>query len=362
MPEIQLITTHQTYSVSVEPGSSLLEALRVNNIPVQSVMVLNDADSFVSLTHVITEGDQLRAFSLRNTDFRCVEPQYMVVKNPDAVTEIVRPLQNPALLGLMQFSRLGAMDYVYASVKSTLDRYRELRPKRLPFQLALSPGGDGRVLVECIRRYWDEHPQEEFVAVIVAVGFEDESEHLSAGTALADRFKIPYQALGVREAADELGYKADLGDVSKSYRREHPLDEAEVMLTYWVQNINFRLAERAGRRAILFGYNQEDVIAERLYQAMTGQLLPAYPIRQLEKFDLLAPLSQVPKKLLDAMDVSNSLRNYRLRTASVSYLRSSLYLLAYYVAEQFPALADVLSGASLQAERPDDLLAWLEKQ
>jgi hypothetical protein len=79
----------------------------------------------------------------------------------------------------------------------------------------------------------------------------------------------------------------------------------------------------------------------------------------LDEFDILAPLSQTPKKLLDAMDFANSMRNYNIRAPSVSYLRSSLYFLAYHIAEQFPAIADVISGAPLTAEDPDMILRWL---
>jgi hypothetical protein len=56
-------------------------------------------------------------------------------------------------------------------------------------------------------------------------------------------------------------------------------------------------------------------------------------------FDLIAPLCKIPKKLIDALDIENSHRNYAARRPSVSYLRSSLYFLAYSVVEQFPALA-----------------------
>jgi hypothetical protein len=359
MGNIELVTTAGKYNLAGHPEETLLEVFRRNNIPIQGTMPLDEAGRFVSLSYRIKSGDRLRAYALRNVDFKCVLPHYSLVTAEDPVTELVRPLHSPQNLGLVQFPRESAMQYIYSSVEAALDCYTASRTTKGPLQLALSPGGDGRVLIECIRRYWDEHPEEDFAAVIVAVGFEDEKEHLSAGIELAKRFEIPHEALGVREAADLLGYRGDLNEISEAYRRTFPQDEAEVMLTYWVQNLNFAIATRSGRRAILFGYNQEDVIAERLYQALTGNALEPYPVRRTTDFDLIAPLCQVPKKMLDAMDVENSLRNYRLRTPSVSYLRSSLYLLSYVIAEQFPALADVFSGPYIQPEAPDELLTWL---
>lgn len=360
MPEIKLVTTARSYTLSAHSGSSLLEVFRKNNIPIQGTLTLDERGAFKSLTHMIQPDDRLTAFALRNVDFRCVQPTYTVVPVDNPVAEIVRPLQSPFNLGLVQFTRAGAMDYIYESVRSALRLYIETRDGRRPIQIALSPGGDGRVLVECVRRYWDDNPDEQFHAIIVAVGFEDEKEHLSAGVALAQKFGLPYHALGVREAADLLGYKTDLEQLSRSYRSAFPGDEAEIMLTYWVQNVNFELARADGRRAILFGYNQEDVIAERLYQVMTGRLLPPLPIRLLEEFDVVAPLAQIPKKLLDAMDIENSMRNYRIRSPSVSYTRSSLYLLSYIIAEQFPSIADIMSGGFMTPTAPNEILDWLK--
>ena len=362
MPDIELITTGRSYALHADVGVSLLDVFRRNNIPIQGTLTLDASGEFMSLTHVVGQDDRLRAFALRNVDFRCVLPHYTVVPVDSPVAEIVRPLHGPHNLGLIQFSRASAMDYIYSSVRSALDHYRQARTSKQPLQLALSPGGDGRVLVECVRRYWDEYPDEQFHAVIVAVGFENEEEHLSAGIELANRFRIPYKALNVRAAADLLGYKGDLEHISRLYRAAFPMDEAEIMLTYWVQNVNTSVAADNGRRGILFGYNQEDVIAERLYQVMTGRQLPPLPIRTLQNCDVIAPLCQIPKKLLDAMDVTNSIRNYNMRSPSVSYLRSSLYLLSYIIAEQFPSIADVMSGGYLTPDNPDDLVEWLRHQ
>ncbi|RWC87643.1 MAG: hypothetical protein EOS72_20575 [Mesorhizobium sp.] len=360
MPEVLLVTTANRFALDSKPGMSLLEIFRQNNIPIQGTLTLDENKAFVSLTHVLRPDDRLTAYAMRNVDFRCVQPTYTVVPTDNPVAEIVRPLKSPFHLGIVQFTRPSAMNYIYDSVSSALSRYAETREDRLPIQVALSPGGDGRVLVECIRRYWDENPDEQFHAIIVAVGFEDEQEHLSAGIALAEKYRIPYDALNTREAADILGYESDLESLSKSYRSTFPEDEAEIMLTYWVQNVNFELARRGGRRGILFGYNQEDVIAERLYQVMTGRLLPPLPIRRLDEHDVIAPLAQIPKKLLDAMDIDNSLRNYNIRSASVSYTRSSLYLLSYIVAEQFPSIADVMSGGFITPNAPNEILDWLK--
>jgi hypothetical protein len=115
--------------------------------------------------------------------------------------------------------------------------------------------------------------------VIVAVGFEEEHEHISNAIRIANQFKLPYSAFGVKAAAEMLGYRTDLKTISDAYKSEFPDDEPEVMLTYWVQNLNFHVARQSGRRGIILGYNQEDVVADRLYQLMTAKPLGNFPIR-----------------------------------------------------------------------------------
>jgi hypothetical protein len=336
-----------------------MDALRRLNVPIQGTLITDKNRKFVSLTKALDEGEEVWAYSLRNADFSCALPEYTVLPCERPVTELIRPLQNPKHLGVVQYSRADAMQYIQNSVDQALDEYYR-DSTQATLQVALSPGGDGRVLAECIRAYWNKRPSADFHCVIVAVGFEEENEHISNAIKIAEGFALPYTALGVNAAAEKLGYTTDLKTISEEYKHNFPHDEPEVMLTYWVQNLNFALARENGRRGIILGYNQEDVIADRLYQVMTSKPLGNFPIRRSADFDIIAPLCQIPKKMLDAMDFANSMRNYNIRSPSISYLRSSLYLLAYHIAEQFPALGDVISGAPLAAEDPDLVLRWLK--
>jgi hypothetical protein len=364
MGMISFVTTARTYQIHTHAGESVLEAFRRSNIPVQGTLLLDSERQFLSLTTVLDDGGVAWAYAMRNADFSCVIPEYTLVRSDNPAAEIVRPLNNPKNLGIIQYSREGAMEYIYRSVAEVLLGYLETQSDSPSptLQFALSPGGDGRVLAECLHRFNDENPQVGFHALIVAVGFEDERQHVDNAVSIADRYSLPYTVLGVDEAAASLGYSSDLNVLAMQFRSRFPTDEPEVMLTYWVQQLNFSAARTAGRRAILFGYNQEDVVADRIYQALTGKLLPPFPIRRLGEFDIVAPLCQIPKKMLDAMDTDNSLRNYTIRSPSVSYLRSSLYLLSYILVEQFPAIADILAGHPLEADDPDLIFRWLGDQ
>jgi hypothetical protein len=92
---------------------------------------------------------------------------------------------------------------------------------------------------------------------------------------------------------------------------------------------------------------------------MTGQLLPAFPVRQLKDFDIIAPLCDIDKHLLDSLDVQNSLRNYRARRVSGGDLRSTLYMMAYSLADSFPAVARGLAHGTRWSSQPEELDNWL---
>ena len=370
MGTIRLVSTAREFVIDVRPGEAIVESFRRSNLPVLATLLLSPEGRFVSLSHVPAADEEVVAYSLRNPDFTCLQPSYGLAPAADPCTELIRPLQDPKHLALVQFSRADGFRFAFESFEAIVSSYcgqsggaqagEPAAGKVL--QVALSSGGDGRVLAECIRAYRDRHPETRFHCVITAVGFEDEAEHVGNAVKIAERFDLPYEVYGVNDAADLLGMTTDLEQASHNFRNEFPDDEPEVLGTYWVQQVNFGAARAGRRRAILFGFNQEDVIADRIYQLMTQKHLPPFPVRRLDEFDIVAPLSQVPKKLLDSLDLENSLRNYDMRLPSVSYLRSSLYFIAYMIAESFPAIADVLSGKELQGEDPEEIIQWLASQ
>jgi hypothetical protein len=358
VPTILVRTTACDFEVPLREGEFLLEGLRRANLPLMGFLYTDEAGQFVSLARRVGAGERLVAHSLRNPDFTHLSPTFDLYPSAQPVAEIISSDADRRCV--VQFDRTTGFEYVYTSFVSILDSYLGTLTEPTTLQVALSGGGDGRVLGECIGRYTSEHPTVQFHAVITANGVEGETEHLTSACAIATRFGIPFSSYTEAQSAELLGFTTDLGSAFQRYRREFPDDEAEVVGTYWVQEVNRLTAAAAGRTAILYGFNQEDVIAERLFQALVGSTLPPYPVRHIQGVDLIAPLCKVPKKLIDALDVSNSQRNYAARQPSVSYLRSSLYFLAYTVIEQFPALAAAFIDG-LEAPGSDEVPEFLDR-
>lgn len=359
MGTIRARTTAFDFDLKTRDGESILEALRRSALPAQGFLLHDEDGGFLSLATVPSAGQRVNAFSLRNPDFGVLNPSVQVAGRDDAVAEIFAADGTDQKPTLVQFTRAEGIDYVYAAVSKVLDDYRHAHPEGGDIQIALSGGGDGRIVGECVGRYKTEHPEAAFHAVITANGFEDETEHLDSAIGIAKRFALPYTVFNEDDSAKKLGFADGFASALERYRDEFPDDEAEILATYWVQELNFAVARDAGRAGIIFGFNLEDVIAERLYQALTGRHLDPYPVRQAEGIDLIAPLYRIPKKLIDALDVTNSMRNYERRQASVSYLRSAMYFLAYHVVERFPALAAAYADPTIVASASEEPPPWL---
>lgn len=358
MATINARTTAFDFTIEARDGETILEALRRNCLPAAGFLLYTGDGQFVSLTRTLGPGESVNAYSLRNPDFTVLDPSVQLAPSDRPVAEIFTTAGEQQTPTLLQFSRAEGIAYVQAAVTRVLDAYRDGREGD-EIQVALSGGGDGRIVGECLGRYREEHPDVRFHAVITANGFEDEKAHLDAATGIADRFGIPYSAFDEADSAKLLGFTNGFQSALYRYRDQFPHDEAEVLATYWVQELNLEVARKAGRRGIVFGFNMEDVIAERLYQALVGKLLPPYPVRSVHGLDLIAPLYKIPKRLIDALDVDNSMSNYDRRRPSVSYLRSAIYFLAYSLVERFPPLAAGFADPTIVARASEEVPSWL---
>ncbi len=360
---IKVVTTEKSFNLQAAEDETLLELFRRNNIPIQSCLVLDKNNKMVSLSSKVKDNEDIICHSLRNPDFNCIKPEYGFIPVSDPITELIRPSQSPESLILKQFNRQEALEYIFESFCAVVKTYISSIPKKHPIiQVALSSGGDGRVVAECLNLYQKRFGDCEFKCVIMSIAFEDEEEHISNGIKIAEKFNLNYETYSSDEVSKKLNYAENINIISENYKIDFPQDEPEVLGTYWVQELNIILANENDIDSIIFGFNQEDVIADRIYQMMTCKLLPSFPIRKLGDITLLAPLSQIPKKMIDSMDVNNSIRNYSIRLPSVSYLRSSLYFIAYHICEQYPAIADILSGSKLDGEHQDQIFDWLNNK
>lgn len=364
--KLLLHTIARDYTLTASPGETLIECFARHGIPGMSVLVVDADGTVLTLGSILPSKGEVHAYALRNNEYEIFRRMPSIPDLPQSgvAVDIVSVGEDAMQPTLLTLTRQQAMRFVLHSVSEALDRFFKAAGTSAQageFQVALSPGGDGRVLAEALAMYRRANPAVSFHCVVCAVGFEDETEHCSVGRALAEEFGHPCTVLGVDDAARRLGYKRNLNSLSKEFMEKFEDDEPEVMLTYWVQEVNLTVCRESGRRGVLMGYNKEDLLAERLYHVIASSALKPYPARIVDGIAVLAPLFLVPKRLLDSMDVANSLRNYRLRRPSRNYLRSSLYALAYEIAERHPLLASAMVEGTMVVEREQSIAEWVAR-
>ena len=364
MAIIRLQTNSREYKLDAPAGESLLESLRKAGLPAYAIIARDANNNFCPLDRINGPAETITAYSIRNLDFGYAIPRYAILENANAIVDVFHPVGSPGRLALHQLSREDALRSIRESFDFVLDRYSETQKGAAGpggFVIALSAGGDSRVLAECAAAYRQAHPESEFLAVTCSVGIEDDTAHLNAARRIAKEFALTHMVLSGTETAAHLGFGVDISTVGESFLRDFPTDEPEILGTYFVQEVMRSVATDRGWRGVIMGYNLEDAVADRLYQVISDRLLPAFPIRRLDDFDVLAPLYRTPKRVLDSLDVDNSLRNYGLRRPSVSYLRSTLYFLACHICERAPEVAHLLAGAGLKGNDPDEINRWLRQ-
>jgi len=359
MATLRVITTDGTFSVSVAPSESVLEAARRVNLSAHAFIFLDGADHPVSMSYQPKEDETVNAYGLRNATMRVLDPRYAVVQptSGNFAVDVITETTDRSGRILLQLTTADALAVAKASFFQVMNQYLGSNPKQ-EVQIALSAGGDSRVVAECAAA-WREAQGTTFSAVITALGFENGPQHIEHATRIAESFQLPYEVFDEQTAASLLGYSADLRTMGESYRMEFPDDDVEIIGTHWLELVNREAAARRGRQAIIFGYNQEDVIADHLYNVLLARTLPHYPVRTVRDITYLAPLAFVPKRLLDSLDIENSLRNYRQRVESRSYTRGAIYHLAYHLTERFPLLASAFAGAGLIDGEGSPIERWL---
>ena len=361
-PRINVRGTSGLYGIAGGENETVLDAIRRVGLPAIGFMLSDPDGAFVSLSDFLSDHSLVTAQALRNPDLDLLMPSYDIVRVEGAVSEVFEYGGSPPRPVLRQLRREDVADAIFASVASVVDRV----PEGVGCQVALSSGGDGRALAEGLSRYRRDRRSVAITAVITSVGFEDPESHVREAVSIAECFALPYEIYDEAGAAQLLGYRRELETIARDFSAQFPRDELEALGTYWVQQVNLMRARETSRQFVMFGYNLEDVIADRLYQLLSSNPLPPYPSRAIgEDLTLLAPLHQVSKRVIDSLDLDNSHRNYEVRVPSGSYLRSALYFVAYHIAERFPPLAYALASEpthSAPSDRSDAIAAWLATQ
>jgi hypothetical protein len=129
-------------------------------------------------------------------------------------------------------------------------------------------------------------------------------------------------------------------------------DTSHFFATYMISLAGRRLCRARGLREYCLGYNREDVFAELLFSVINGRKPLPYPVRRFGDVDLLMPVWEIPKLVLDACYPSFSRRNYEQRITTTPQ-RGLIYFLAHAIEGVYVNLGLSLMTGLRQVFEPD---------
>lgn len=338
--QLNLMTTKGTYVLNSQSGDeTILDLLKRYGIPSSGVLITDDKSQFVSVSDSLNNYETVYAWAMRNVDYGIYFNEIGIRSTEFAISESFFGATGKR--HITQFTRIELENFLVENVNSVI-REAVKKTNSSKFLFALSPGGDGRALIEALSKC-QERENIDLLCVITCTGFEDETEHKNEAIKLAVKWGFNYELVTEIEASQIMGYDRSLGEIAKAFHSLESKDEPEVLLSYWVQEISHHTARKNDIRNIIFGYNMEDVLGEVLYNFLFRvQQKERFPIKRFSEFNYIAPLYKIPKKMLDSLDIDNSFRNYRLRMRPNSLTRSSIFTLMYYIMEYHPDFVQTL--------------------
>lgn len=356
---INIKTVSQGITVTVPDYFTLEEVLLVNHLPVtlfQAFIRRKSGEYYPRplTTQIldIAEEDSIYIQCIRNTDLRQVVPQQKeIVSSSDAIISLhdirVGPVES-CTETIVEMNDEEAQALVQKKVFSFLEK-NKITGKIV---MGISGGGDSNTLVHSITSYQKEHSESVSVACFTLI-FDPIWPESAAARAieLCKKHAVPHQVLRSKEIEELLQMKSSLSDFYAEFSRIHGSHTSHFFATFIIAKVARVICRQQNASYFALGYNREDVLAEMLFSLMNGKKPLSYPIRKFGNLNLIMPLWEIQKIVLDACYPKYSIENYEERMDSTTYQRGLIYYLAHSVDSIFPNLGlSLLQGVRTNFE------------
>ncbi|MFC5253422.1 hypothetical protein [Streptomyces nigrescens] len=310
----------------------------------------------------IPEGRNVILQCIRNTDIDALRPNEMetVHHSQDPVAamfdfqwadEAKSPTHRVHLVDAE-----GMRDIIFGKIADFLTR----QDASLPLVAGISGGGDSNTLVQGMHRYASKQNLDAskitcFTLVMPPIWPEsaaDRARELCSEAGFEHRVLYPKdmaQLLGMNESPERLW--EELSD-------RYTADLAHFFGTFFINLAGRAICEEVNGSQLLVGYNREDVMAELLFCLVNGRRPMPFPKRRTGSTDVLMPVWDVPKNMLDSCYPHYSEANYSERVDSSAVRRSSIYYMAHCLDALVPQMSMSLMTGT--ARLMDELGGWQE--
>ncbi|MDT0304326.1 hypothetical protein [Streptomonospora wellingtoniae] len=217
----------------------------------------------------------------------------------------------------------------------------------VPLVAGISGGGDSSSLVQGVVRYTAEHgldPSAVTCFTLVMDPLWPESAAQRARALCADA-GFEHVVLHPEDTTALVGMSGSPRALWARFEQAYGADSSHFFGTFFVNLVGRALCAERAAGHLLVGYQREDVMAELLFLLMNGRRPLPFPRRRTGEVEVLMPVWDVPKSLLDACYPSVSESNYAERVDSTAVRRSSIYYLAHCLDALVPQMSlSLMSG------------------
>lgn len=310
----------------------------------------------------VPEGKKIILQCMRNTDIDTLRP---------ADFELVHHSNNP-VTAIFDFEYAsgrrspthqvhliddsGMREIVFGKVSDFLARY----DIPVPLVAGISGGGDSNSLVQGILRYVSMHNLDASRVTCFTLIMDPLWPESAAGRAreLCMEAGFDHRVLNPGGIAAKLNMSDSPKELWEEFSSKYGPDSSHFFGTFLVNLVGRAICEEVSGSHLLVGYNREDIMAELLFCLINGRRPMPFPRRRTGSVDVLMPVWDIPKNLLDSCYPHYSETNYSERVDSTDVRRSSIYYLAHCLDALVPQMS--LSLMSGVAKLMDRLEGWQE--
>lgn len=344
---------------------SLAEILLANRFPptlFQAYEVRADDDVIPIPTSTVVAdipaGHRVILRCIRNTDITTLR---------DADTFVLRRDEEPVADVLdFEYGQQQPLSRIYQVGASTLReivagqiaRFLRRHEIRTPIIAGISGGGDSNTLVSGLTQFVETSgcPVSEVTCFTLAMEPLWPESAVDRARELCTQAGFEHRVLYAADMTELMGMSASPAKLWETFRRDYGPDTVHFFGTFFVNLVGRRLCRELGAENLCVGYNREDLFAELLFCLINGRRPLPYPVRRMGPTNVLFPLWEIPKHLLDACYPGYSSRNYQERVDTTTPQRSAIYFLAHCVDALGPQMS--LSLMHGVARLMTDLDGW----
>lgn len=282
---------------------------------------------------------------IRNTDLRQVLPQKTFYKKVTDPITVLHDLDFGEKECAETIHELNA-DSARKIVEDKVSKFIKEHSNASKVVAGISGGGDSNTLVRSLKKALAGNYNEKEIICFTLVF--DPIWPASAAKRAAELCKennVQHFIYKNSEIENLLGMRGSLKDFYVEFGQNFGTNTSHFFATYLISLIARKLCREHRTSEYCLGFNREDVLAELMFSLMNGHKPLAFPVRQFGDINLLMPLWEIPKIVLDTCYPKYSLENYIERDDMTTFQRGIVYYIAHSIDDIYNNLGlSLMSG------------------